>query len=40
MTDSRANIKVPRDAFQQLKENKPDGMTWRYYLVEYRTPEE
>jgi hypothetical protein len=40
MTDSRANIKLSRDEFQELKEEKPDGMTWGYYLVEYRTVED
>jgi len=37
MTDYRANIKLPQDAFDKLKADKPDGVTWKYYLVELRT---
>jgi len=32
MTDERKNIKVGEETFESLKENKPDGWTWDYYL--------
>ena len=37
MTDDRRNIKVSADTFDQLKADKPDGVTWDYYLTELRT---
>lgn len=37
MTDSRKNIKVSESTFEELKEEKPDGVTWDYYLTEIRT---
>lgn len=40
MTDTRKNIKLKQDTFDKLKDEKPDMMTWGYYLLEYRTPEE
>lgn len=40
MTDDRKNIKIPQDRFKELKDGKPEGMTWGYYLTEYRTPDE
>jgi len=36
MTDDRANIKVDRDTFQALKDDKPSGVTWDYYLLQIR----
>lgn len=36
----RKNIKVSEEAFQQLKDEKPEGVTWDYYLTEIRTIEE
>ncbi len=29
---SRKNIKVDEDTFDKLKERKPKGVTWDYYL--------
>jgi len=37
VTDDRANIKVDREAFRELKADKPDGVSWAYYLLEHRT---
>ena len=37
MTDGRANIKVSRETFNALASDKPDGVTWDYYLTEIRT---
>jgi len=34
---SRRNLKVTDEAFEQLKDEKPDGATWSYYLTEIRT---
>ena len=34
---SRRNLKVSEDAFEQLKDEKPDGVNWSYYLTEIRT---
>lgn len=39
MTDGRRNIKVSTDTFEMLKADKPDGVTWDYYLTEIRTIE-
>jgi len=39
MTDNRANIKVDRETFDRLKDDKPDGVTWDYYLTQIRTVE-
>ena len=33
----RRNLKVSDKAFQQLKDEKPEGVTWSYYLTEIRT---
>jgi len=33
----RKNIKVSEETFDKLKEEKPDGVTWDYYLTEVRT---
>lgn len=33
----RKNIPVSKERFEQLKEEKPDGVNWGYYLVEIRT---
>jgi len=33
----RKNIKVSEETFEQLKAEKPDGVTWDYYLTEVRT---
>jgi hypothetical protein len=32
MSDNRKNIKVHDDTFTMLKDDKPDGVTWDYYL--------
>lgn len=37
MVDNRKNIKVSPETFEQLSEEKPDGVTWDYYLTEIRT---
>lgn len=37
MTDERRNIKVSAEEFEQLESEKPDGVTWGYYLTEIRT---
>lgn len=34
---SRKNIKVSPEAFTRLEDEKPDGVTWEYYLTEIRT---
>jgi len=34
------SIPVKESEKEALQSDKPDGMTWGYYLVEYRTPEE
>ena len=34
---NRRNLKVSDETFQQLKADKPDGVTWDYYLTEIRT---
>lgn len=39
MVDNRKNIKLDPEAFEQLSEDKPDGVTWGYYLTEMRTPD-
>jgi hypothetical protein len=31
--DNRKNIKLPQEAFERLKERKPHGVTWEYYLL-------
>jgi len=35
----RKNIKVPEPLFLALRDDKPDGVTWDYYLTEIRTNE-
>lgn len=37
MTDDRATIKIDRNTFETLRDDKPDGVTWGYYLLELRT---
>ena len=34
---SRKNIKVNEDEFEQLADEKPEGVSWGYYLTEVRT---
>lgn len=34
MTDNRRNIKVDEETFQKLKEDKPEGVNWSFYLDE------
>ena len=34
---SRKNIKVSQEQYEQLAEDKPDGVTWGYYLTDMRT---
>jgi len=36
MSDRR-NIKVQQAEFERLKTDKPDGVSWGYYLTEIRT---
>jgi len=36
----RANIKVSTAEFERLKDEKPEGVTWGYYLTEIRTVEQ
>jgi hypothetical protein len=33
MSDTRINLKLHEDTFEQLKSDKPDGVTWDYYLL-------
>lgn len=35
----RKNIKIPEVMFEELENEKPDGVTWGYYLTEIRTLE-
>jgi hypothetical protein len=35
----RKNIKVSESDFEELKAEKPDGVSWGYYLTEMRTLE-
>ena len=37
MTDTRKNIKVHPETFEELKEEMPNGVTWDYYLTNVRT---
>lgn len=37
MSDERKNLKVSPEAYRKLKAEKPDGVTWDYYLTEIRT---
>ena len=32
MSDGRKNLKISEDTFEALKDSKPDGVTWDYYL--------
>lgn len=32
MTDNRKNLKVSDGTFEMLSKDKPDGVTWDYYL--------
>lgn len=34
---TRKNIKVSQETFDQLETEKPDGVTWDYYLTKIRT---
>lgn len=36
------NLRIREDTFQMLKRNKPDGVTWDYYLeqLQYATDTE
>lgn len=33
----RKNIKLSADEFEELKDDKPTGVSWGYYLTEMRT---
>ena len=33
----RRNIKVQQTEFDQLKADKPEGVSWGYYLTQIRT---
>lgn len=35
--DSRKNIKVSEAEFEELEADKPEGVTWGYYLTKIRT---
>jgi len=37
MSDERKNIKVSKEAFEELKDEKPPGVTWDRYLTKIRT---
>ena len=37
MSDTRRTIKVKDDEFQRLKADKPEGVSWGYYLTQIRT---
>ena len=37
MADTRRTIKLQDDDFQTLKADKPDGVSWGYYLTQIRT---
>jgi len=37
MSDGRKNLKISEDTFSILKESKPEGVTWDYYLREMHT---
>jgi hypothetical protein len=37
MSDGRKNIKLQAEEFRELKAEKPDGVSWGYYLTEIRT---
>ena len=32
MTDNRKNLKISEETYELLSEDKPDGVTWGYYL--------
>lgn len=34
---NRKNLKLSEEAFDELAAEKPDGVTWDYYLTEIRT---
>jgi len=36
MSNDRRTIKVSAEQFDRLKDAKPDGVTWGYYLTELR----
>lgn len=36
---TRKNLKISKEAFDELKADKPPGVTWDYYLTEIRTVE-
>jgi hypothetical protein len=37
MSDKRKTIKVSESEFEELKDEKPDGVSWGYYLTQIRT---
>lgn len=34
---NRKNLKISPEAYEELKADKPEGVTWGYYLTEIRT---
>ena len=34
---SRKNLKISEESYEELIKDKPDGVTWGYYLTEMRT---
>lgn len=42
MTDNRKNLKIDPETFEALKDSKPPGVTWDYYLeqLQYSTDAE
>lgn len=36
MPQNRKNIKVSEATFNELNDDKPDGVTWDYYLTKIR----
>lgn len=37
MAGNRKNLKISEEAYEELKADKPSGVTWEYYLTEIRT---
>jgi len=37
MSDTRINLKLHEETFEQLKDDKPSGVTWDFYLLALHT---
>ena len=37
MSDDRKNLKISEETYRELKDGKPDGVTWDYYLQNLTT---